>query len=50
MRDFVNVKLGEVYPVNMHDVIYVKLDKVYPVNQQLNETISRKSFIFFETQ
>ena len=28
----------------MRDVIDVKLDIVYPINQQLNETISRKSF------
>ena len=28
----------------MRDVIYVKLDIVYPINQQLNETISRKSY------
>ena len=32
----------------MSDVIYVKLDIVYSINQQLNETISRKSY-FFET-
>ena len=32
----------------MRDVIFVKLDIVYPINQQLNETISRKSY-FFET-
>ena len=32
----------------MRNVIYVKLDIVYPINQQLNETISRKTF-FFET-
>ena len=32
----------------MRDVIYVKLDIVYSINQQLNETISRKSY-FFET-
>ena len=30
----------------MYDIIYVKLDKVYSVNQQLNETISQKSFCF----
>ena len=30
----------------MHDVIYVKLDIVYSINQQLNETISRKSYCF----
>ena len=30
----------------MRDVIYV--DIVYPINQQLNETISQKSY-FFET-
>ena len=28
----------------MRDVIYVKLDIAYPVNQQLNETISRKTY------
>ena len=33
----------------MRDVIYVKLDIVYLINHQLNETISRKSFFFFET-
>ena len=33
----------------MRDVIYVKLDIVYPINQQLNETILRKFFFFFET-
>ena len=32
----------------MRDVIYVKLDIVYPINQQLNETISQKSY-FCET-
>ena len=32
----------------MSDVIYVKLDIVYSITQQLNETISRKSY-FFET-
>ena len=32
----------------MRDVIYVELGIVYSINQQLNETISRKSF-FFET-
>ena len=32
----------------MRDVIYVKLDIVYPTDQQLNGTISRKSY-FFET-
>ena len=32
----------------MHDVIYVKLDIVYSINEQLNETISRKSY-YFET-
>ena len=32
----------------MRDVIYVKLDIDYIINQQLNETISRKSY-FFET-
>ena len=30
----------------MRDVIYVKLDIVYSINQQLNETISRKSYFF----
>ena len=28
----------------MKKEIYVKLDIVYPVNQQLNETISQKSY------
>ena len=32
----------------MRDILYVKLDIVYQINQQLNETISRKSY-FFET-
>ena len=32
----------------MRDVLYVKLDIVYQINQQLNKTISRKSY-FFET-
>ena len=32
----------------MRDVISVKLETVYSINQQLNETISRKSY-FFET-
>ena len=32
----------------MRDVISVKLDIVNSINQQLNETISRKSY-FFET-
>ena len=32
----------------MRVFIYVKLDIVYSINQQLNETISRKSY-FFET-
>ena len=32
----------------MRDVIYVKVNLVYLINQQLNETISRKSY-FFET-
>ena len=31
-------------PVNMRDVIYVKLGIVYSINQQVNETISRKSY------
>ena len=30
----------------MRDVIYVKVDIVYSINQQLNETISRKFFVF----
>ena len=34
----------------MRDVIYVKLDIVYSINQQLNETISRKAFFFFESE
>ena len=33
----------------MRDVIYVRLDIVYSINQQLSETISRKSYFFFET-
>ena len=32
----------------MRDVIYIKLDIAYLINQQLNKTISRKSY-FFET-
>ena len=32
----------------MRDINYVKLDIVYSINQQLNETITRKSY-FFET-
>ena len=32
----------------MRDVIYVELDIVYSITQQLNETISRKSY-FFQT-
>ena len=32
----------------MPDVIYVKFHIVFSINQQLNETISRKSY-FFET-
>ena len=34
----------------MRDVIYVKLDIVYSVNQQLNETISRKSYFYAPPQ
>ena len=30
----------------MRDVIYVKLDIVYSINQQLNETITRKSYFW----
>ena len=30
----------------MRDVIYVKLDIVYSINHQLNETNSRKSYLF----
>ena len=30
----------------MRDVIYVQLDIVYSINHQLNETISRKSYLF----
>ena len=33
----------------MRDVINVKLVIVYSINHQLNETVSRKFFFFFET-